>query len=95
MNNAKKTIKLEAVAFAVLLLGSIFFIPVGSVGIQEKQKMANPIDIWGTYEENKDTTQKAYKLDRKYIIDETQPMSSDDDNKDAGTKTDAGDKVSR
>ena len=95
LNNSKRAIKLEAVVLTVLMLGSVFFMPVGSVGVKENQKMVNPVDIWEVYNENKNIVQEAYKLDRKYVFDESQPVTLDGDNKDAGTKSDAGDKISR
>jgi hypothetical protein len=93
----KKITKIEAVVLTLLLVGAMFLIPAGSVEIHEEKFSASEHheSIYGdSYDEEQNLG--PFILDRKYIIEDSQPATLDDDsNDDAGSKRDAGYKISR
>jgi hypothetical protein len=93
----KKTAKMEAVILTLLLVGAMFLIPAGSVETHEENFSASELheSIYGDlYDEEQNLG--PFILDRKYIIKDPQPATLDDDsNDDAGSKRDAGNKISR
>jgi len=99
-----KTIKIDAVILTILLLGTMVLVPVDSMELEnEKSYLANEeLTIFRNpiAEPNTDTTDLGpFWLDNKYIIEDPyyeEPLNLDEDDlDDAGTRRDAGDKISR
>jgi hypothetical protein len=81
--------KKGAVIIAVLLLGTTFFVPVGS-----QSELAK--DIYYNNESPSEINDevKGYMLDRSYILEPPLPENMAGDNDDAGWKVDAGNRFS-
>lgn len=95
MNAIKNTAKIEAVVLTALLIGTVFLLPVSSVGIQEQTSTIGKIPSYNGKHPIEYDTEKPFRLDKNYYLPDPQPMTLDDSNDDAGTKTDAGDKINR
>jgi len=84
--------KIGAVVIAALFFGTAFFIPVGSVEVEQIKNNSNQIGDFNNQDENLDI--EAYKLDTRYVFPEEAPLLNGD-NDDAGHKKDGGDEISR
>ena len=84
-----KISKIGAVVLTVLLFGTAFFVPAGSVQVDHSKNMNYENDFYG-----EEVNLEPFELDRSYIIDPVQPLSNDN-NDDAGYGRDAGDQQSR
>ena len=99
-----KTIKIDAVVLTILLIGTMILVPVSSIGIEkEKILLVNEdatIFRYPIAEPTEDTIDLGpFWLDNKYIIPDPyseEPLNLDDEDfDDAGTRRDAGNKISR
>lgn len=85
--------KLGAVVLAVLLFGTVFFVPAGSVNVKQS-KINNDFKTQPVLIEESEDNLGPFELDRSYIIGPTAPLNLAD-NDDAGYKKDAGNEISR
>jgi len=85
--------KIGAVVLALILFGTAFFVPAGSVNI-EKSQINNDYKTQPLLIEESENNLEPFELDRSYVIDPTAPLNLED-NDDAGYKLDSGDKQSR
>ena len=85
--------KLGAVVLTMILIGTAFLVPVGSVNVKQTQINDNYETQPFFIEENEEDL-GPFELDRSYVIDPTAPLNLVD-NDDAGYKRDAGDKISQ
>ncbi|UCD13573.1 MAG: hypothetical protein JSW60_08455 [Thermoplasmatales archaeon] len=88
--------RIEAVVLTMLLLGAMFLVPATSVEDQINEK-SDAQTYRSVYHDSSDAEVDPgpYILDRRYIVDPEPAPLNMDDNDDAGTKKDAGDKISR
>jgi hypothetical protein len=94
----RKNVRIEAVVFAILLLGTFFFVPVSSM--DNNIEFAEESLLTSYRSVNKITKNEGidlgpFVLDRKYIIDqESEPLNRNEYD-DAGYRSDAGDSFTR
>ncbi|MFW6119888.1 MAG: hypothetical protein ACOC80_03175 [Petrotogales bacterium] len=92
--NYKKA-RIEAVVLTILLLGAMFLVPASSVEQIVEKKSIDKTDASIDLDySDKWTDPGPFLLDRKYIVDPESPVNRADTD-DAGTRRDAGDKISR
>ena len=87
-----KISKIGAVVLTAILFGTAFFVPAGSVKVD--QININPSTTGYNNMDFEEVDLEPFELDRSYIIDPVGPLNADD-NDDAGYKRDAGDSISR
>ena len=90
----RKIRKIETLLIALFLIGTVFFVPVGSVNITSNN------DIKSQIKENEKIIDAALNiqkldLDTRYIVNPAAPSNKYNDNDDAGYKDDAGDEIKR
>lgn len=83
--------KKGAIVLTFLLLGTVFFVPAGSLQSEHLNVGRNT----SYHSPEFDNGVEGYKLDRSYFFDTDEPVFLADDNDDAGWKRDAGDVMSQ
>ena len=91
-----RDIKIKAVILSLLLIGTMAFVPTSAHNLEKNSNEVNTInqieDQTTVYNEELDP----FELDRNYIIPDPDPVKlASDNNRDMGTKRDAGDSMRR
>ena len=83
--------KIETLVFSMLLIGTIFFVPAGSMNI----KTTNDVISSDQNLIDEKWENKFLDFDTKFIVNPAHPQNRYGDNDDAGYKDDAGDEIKR
>ena len=82
--------KLKTLVFSMLLLGTLFFVPAGSVNIKTNINISPDEDLI-----NEEFINEFLDFDTKFIVNPAHPQNRNGDNDDAGYKEDVGDEIKR
>ena len=87
--------KIETLVFAILLIGTVFFVPAGSVNIEYPKNLDEILNDIDTKDDLINDIVEKIDMDSKYIVNPYFPTNVYGDNDDAGYKEDAGDEPKR